>query len=264
MIIKGKRRILSQEQNKATVPHRATQRVLSILDLLAQAKKSLTFSEIQKSLNIPKSSLSPILHTMVNAEYVQSNEADATYSVGIHAFMAGKAFERSNDDLTMLRRVMQGIVDKTNETCQVGILDHNKVLYLVRIDSPQVIRLVSSPGYLLPAYCTAIGKVLISEWSDERLKELGPEPYDRYTDRTITTREALSEELEKVREYGIARDRSEMTKGVQCIAVSLKVQGSIKYGLGLTVPDYRLTDDKLQEFKQVLKDAQTQLEAMLI
>ncbi len=46
---------------------------------------------------------------------------------------------------------MTNIVNSCSETCQLGILDNNEVLYIGKVDSPEPIRLISYVGkkYLL-------------------------------------------------------------------------------------------------------------------
>lgn len=71
---------------------------------------------------------------------------------------------------------MKAIVNQCAEICQFGILEHSDVLYLAKVDSPEPIRLSSSIGKRLPAYCTSLGKALLCEFSKEELQELYPEP----------------------------------------------------------------------------------------
>ena len=60
--------------SEETAGHRATLRVLAILDALAANQKGLTMAEICRELGAPKSSLFPILHTMADTEYIAYDE----------------------------------------------------------------------------------------------------------------------------------------------------------------------------------------------
>lgn len=65
--------------SEETAGHRATLRVLAILDALAANQKGLTMAEICRELGAPKSSLFPILHTMADTEYIAYDEDTKRY-----------------------------------------------------------------------------------------------------------------------------------------------------------------------------------------
>ena len=152
--------------SEETAGHRATLRVLAILDALAANQRGLTMAEICRELGAPKSSLFPILHTMADTEYIAYDEDAMRYSIGLRAYLLGKAFDRGAMGLPLIEGEMRRVVDTCNETCQAGTLDHGRVLYIARVDSPQRIRLSSEIGKTLPAHCTAIGKAILSQLSD--------------------------------------------------------------------------------------------------
>lgn len=74
--------------------------------------------------------------------------------------------------LAVLHRVMEEVVARCRETCQLGVLDQGNILYLEKVDSPQAIRLISRVGDRLPANATALGKALLSGLSDEEVRTL--------------------------------------------------------------------------------------------
>ena len=80
--------------SEETTRHRATLRVSAILDALAANQKGLTMAEICRELDAPKSSLFPILHTMADTEYIAYDEDTMRYSIGLRAYLLGKAFDR--------------------------------------------------------------------------------------------------------------------------------------------------------------------------
>ena len=167
--------------------HRATLRVLAILDALANAPRGLTMAEVCRELDAPKSSLFPILHTMADTDYIRFDEDTGRYAMGLKSYLLGKAFDRDGTGLAPIEATMRGVVDACGETCQLGVLDHGRVLYVARVDSPQQIRLSSEIGKTLPAQCTAIGKAILAGWADERVRETLSEPLERPTQRAAAT-----------------------------------------------------------------------------
>ena len=190
--------------------HRATLRVLAILDALANNPRGLTMAEVCRELDAPKSSLFPILHTMADTDYIRFDEDTGRYAMGLKSYLLGKAFDRDGTGLAPIEATMRGVVDACGETCQLGVLDHGRVLYVARVDSPQQIRLSSEIGKTLPAQCTAIGKAILAGWADERVRETLSEPLERPTQRAAATIDEVLERLGDVRRTGFAHDRQEV------------------------------------------------------
>ena len=68
-------------------------------------------------------------------------------------------------------------------------------------------------------YCTAIGKLFLSQFSDYQLEDY----FDKITPvaqtpRTIMTIDAMKEEIQKIKEQGFAIDDEEFFQNMRCIA----------------------------------------------
>jgi IclR family pca regulon transcriptional regulator len=75
----------------------------------------------------------------------------------------------------------------------------------------------------MPAYCTAMGKVLLAHLPDEVQRELIAQlKLERNSPSTITSRQALRAELERIREDGYAVNEQELRPGLQAIAVPVR------------------------------------------
>ena len=80
----------------STKLHRTTYRVLTLLSLLSQHEDGLTFTEVQQLVDIPKGTLSPILHTMEYMRFISYNSATGRYCIGVNTYLAGKVYGRSD------------------------------------------------------------------------------------------------------------------------------------------------------------------------
>ena len=99
--------------------HRSTERVLDILELLAfrDASDGLTLTEISNSLQSPKSSISPILHTMAKKKYLSYKPGSSAYTLGIRTLEIGNAYMRKESFFERALTELQEVVDACNETC---------------------------------------------------------------------------------------------------------------------------------------------------
>ncbi|WP_307739872.1 IclR family transcriptional regulator C-terminal domain-containing protein [uncultured Parolsenella sp.] len=251
------------EQQDQRTTHRSTQRVLDILSTLSEADDGLSMADICRALDAPKSSLFPILHTMAASDFITYDEATARYSLGLRSCILGSSYERKGGVLGVFKAAMREAVSACQETSQLGVLDHGRVLYIAKVDSAQPVQLRSSIGKTLGLTYTAIGKALVSELPEDEVRALVGEPLERPTDHALATMDEFLAELAEVRRTGFAYDREETTEGVQCIAVPVRQRGHIAYGISVTTPSYRLTDEKAELIRRELTFARERVERLI-
>lgn len=97
-----------------------------------------------------------------------------SYRTAPAAFQTGMSFLSRIDVLKQVEKEMDTIVEQCSETVHFAVLDCGNVVYLLKKDSPQAIRMTSNVGVCLPAYGTGIGKALLIDHDIESLKMLYP------------------------------------------------------------------------------------------
>ena len=110
-------------------------------------------------------------------------------------------------------------------------------------------------GNMEPLHCSAVGKCLIA-FADDIMKEsiISRLNYERFTEKTITTKEELKSELRSVEDKGYAVDDCELSEEIKCIAAPIfNHLGEAKYSLGVSVPTTRMNNYKLEELAFKLK-----------
>lgn len=239
--------------------HKPTQRVLQILLAIASEKEELTLSEISEKTNIPKSTISPILSTMVNLKFL-SRKDNMKYKIGINTFIAGESYLESTSLLEMIKTNMGEIVKECNEICQLGIIQDNKVFYIAKKEPTQSIQLMSYVGKFLPIYSTALGKVLISKKSNEEIKELIGPTLDSLTEYTIKDMDSFLEEIEKVKSRGYSYDIQETSLDARCVAVPIEKDNKVIAAISVSVPTFRSSDEKLNSIIEILLKYKNKIE----
>lgn len=246
---------MAQEQ------HRATTRVLDILERLVVSEHGMTLTELAQSLDAPKSSLFPIIHTLEERRYLQQNYGTGRYTIGPGALVLGTAFS-SNGGMEPVIQVMKQMVAACHETCQFGILDHGNVLYVAKEDSTQTIRMISWVGRRLPANATAIGKALLSGLRDDEVRALYANGLPRLTEHTETNMQALLAQLDAIRAGEIATEREESTAQLACWALPLRRDGKVFAALSVAVPLFRCEATKIGQVCLCLREAQAEMEQL--
>ena len=239
--------------------HKPTQRVLQILLAIASEKEELTLSEISEKTNIPKSTISPILSTMVNLKFL-SRKDNMKYKIGINTFIAGESYLESTSLLEMIKNNMAEIVKECNEICQLGIIQDNNVFYIAKKDPTQSIQLMSYVGKFLPLYSTALGKVLIYKKSKEEIKNLIGTTLTPLTEYTITDIDTFLAEIDKVKSRGYSYDIQETSLDARCVAVPIEKDDKVIAAISVSVPTFRSSDEKLNSILEILLKYKNKIE----
>ena len=237
--------------------HKPTERVLNILNLLSVNTDGLTLTEISKGIAVPKSTLYPILQTITDMNYIQLGKDSFRYKLGISTFCIGSSYSQDEYMLEFVKPIMKNIVSEIKEICQMGILEGSNVLYVLK-EEPEVgldIRIITRVGKRIPAYCTALGKALLSNYDIEEVKSLYPKGLLPYTENTITDFDVLNNQLSTIRTEHIAKEYEEITKGLCCYAVPLESNGNVVAALSVSIPNFRATTEKLNLVTELLLNA---------
>ncbi|MBO8416384.1 MAG: IclR family transcriptional regulator [Proteobacteria bacterium] len=250
--------------NNASTEHKPTERVLDILELLASNPAGLTLTEISTQIKASKSTILPIMHTLAKRRFAAFDDRSYRYTIGLGCYCIGSAYTSSFNALDFIRQQMRAVVKETAEICQLGLLDKNQVLYVAKEEAPDdKVRIVSYVGKRLPAYTSAIGKALLSNKSRTELQELYPDELEAYTAKTITSLDVLKEELLKVQKLGYSEEFGEYSEDTRCIAVPLRRNGEVILAISVSVPAYRMTDEKKENIIRALLEAQQVIEIYL-
>ena len=241
--------------------HRSTSRVLDIFDALADLPDGLTLTELSQVLHAPKSSLLPILKTLQQRRYLRLDFDTGRYRLGINAFAIGAA-AANGGGLGPIIQVMKEVTANCHETCQLGILENQDVLYVAKEDSPQPIRMISWVGKRLPANATAIGKALLSGLDDAEIAARYQDGFLALTEKTITELPVLLEQLHQIRAGKLAFEQEEATDQVMCWAVPLFYQDQVFAALSVSLPLFRYSLEKEAQIETCLKDAKAQIEQL--
>lgn len=240
--------------------HNPTLRVLNILETLASNPEGLTLTQIAEIISSPKSTILPIIHTMADKKFIFFNEKTYTYTIGITSFCVGSSYISNMNALQFIKSEMEYVVKKTDEICQLGILEKENVLYVAKVDSTNPIRILSSVGKKLPAYCTALGKAMLFKYSKEELKALYPNGFKKYTKNTITDFETFFAQLKEIERTKVATEYGEVNEESSCISIPLIHNDKIIAAISVSTPSFRLTPKKEQEIIFYLNNAKEKIE----
>lgn len=235
----------------------AVDRALRILDLFSEQQTELKLTEISQQMKLHKSTVHGLLRTLAHHGYITQNEENGKYKLGLKFIEKGEFVLSSLD----LRRIVHGqlrkLAAKFGETAHLVILEGGEAIYIDKVEGDSAIGMYSHVGKRAPIYCTAVGKVLVSEQTEQELQQIARQQnYVPRTQNTIRNAEDLVAEIQHVRQQGYAVDDEELEIGLRCIAVPIRDnRGMIIAAISISGPVTRLSNKKLPEITENLKDA---------
>ena len=196
-------------------------RALEIFELLAKNKNGLSVVDIGKNLNIPQSSSSNLVKTLLDSGYLTRDETKK-YVLGVRLIQLGAVAMESLDIGVVAKPILQKLVEKVQETVFLAIRAQNEVVYILKIDSNSSVNTTAQPGYHRPLYHTGLGKAFLSSMTKKEQNEiLSNIDLIAITSHTVTDKETLIEQLEQFRCQGYAIDDEEGEYGLYCIATTV-------------------------------------------
>lgn len=238
----------------ATSPRiKSADRTIQLLELLADSEHPLTFTEIQKKLDVPKSSLSGLLATLRSLGWIESRDRGHTYGVGLRALRVGTQYLDRDPVVALSGSVLTELRRELDETVHLARLDGTSILYLASRETQHHLRVGSRIGRRLPTHATALGQALLAERPWDEVDALLPDELIALTPDTITDRDALRERLEETRSRGWAIEVGQSTPGLCCVAVVIpRGDGAPVDALSCAIPTARVSPEKEREVADAL------------
>ncbi|MDI6618758.1 MAG: IclR family transcriptional regulator [Clostridiales bacterium] len=244
--------------------HRSLERALDITELISANKKGLGLSEICTKLNLPKSSVFSLVHTLTVRNYLNIDKYTGKYRLGLKIFEVGSKFLENLDFYDEAKKIIQKMSNKCSETVHLAVLDKMDVVYIYKVDSTQAIRMSSSIGMHMPAHATAIGKALLSRYTDKEIFNLYKDyPMVKITSNTITDINELTKQIKEIRKNGYAYEKEESTEKIECVAAPIHdANGKIFTAVSIAVPVFRVDDKKIEELIKLVKQGAEEIEKL--
>jgi IclR family acetate operon transcriptional repressor len=230
---------------------RAVDRVCDLLDALAASNEPIALADLANACQLPKTSAFRYLATLEARRYVERTGDGTDYRLGFGLM----ALQSSHlETLTeKARPVLERLRDDLEETSNLGLLVGSSVVYLSILESPRSVRLAMRQGDKDAVHCTALGKAIVAQMSEDEVLHLLGTRYERRTDHTAVTWQQLKDELNQVRTVGYAVDDEENEIGGRCVAVHLPLD--VRAAISISAPSNRLPQSRVPAVGRQLIDA---------
>ena len=244
---------MSARRERTTATIQSIERAVAILRSFTEAEPELRVTELSRRLDLHKSTVSRILGTLEQEGLVSHNPETGKYRLGLTLIsLAGVALGRL-DVRGVAQPHLNHLVEVSQETVNVTVLDGQECVNVERAASPRPIRYVGWIGRRTPLHCTAAGKVLLAHMSPSERATRLPRPLMRYTGETIVEEAALEASLQEVRRQGYAIVHEEFEEGFSAVAAPVFDHANRVAGaLSISGPTYRLGPDTIEVYVEPL------------
>lgn len=184
----------------------AVQKALKILKLFDENHFEMSLSEISAMAGVGKSSTLRLLYTLASEGFIEFDEKNKTYSLGLVPLHLSILKKNHLDVRKIAVPYLQEISDTKDVICYLGIQREDKVLMIecvVPRIAPSWAQLMIRPGGMRELYSTGIGRLFLSRMPEEELKEyLNHVQVEQFTDKTVTDKTKLHELIKKAGKEG--------------------------------------------------------------
>jgi DNA-binding IclR family transcriptional regulator len=224
-------------------------RGLRILEYIAGADSGVRVSQVARALGLPASNLTLFLNSLLETGYVVKNPVDNRYYITekLHHVAVSAGPNRYALLTNASQAEMQALHDRFDENVMVTILSLYRLRIVTRLQSTRSVQVVSDDETMYTPHVTAGGKAILSFLSRERLDAyFRHTAMERFTVRSLASREEVERELEQTRARGYAINRGEYQAEVMAVAAPIFVGDAPLAALVLQFPAYRHREDELE------------------
>lgn len=239
-------------------------RVLHIIEAVSYAEKPITPLVLAQELDIPKPTIHRLLQQLVDEGFVMVD-----ISGGI---VAGRRVRNLGVELWQQRQfnserqvILQRLVRDIKETCGVSVPHNMNMVYTNRVKTELPLQIYLPVGSKSPMWCTATGKLYLSQLSSERRsKMLNNIVLDKFTKNTITNIDKLNKELDTISKTGIGIDNEEFISEMVAVSVPiLDKQNRYLASLYVHAPTVRISLDEMIGFVPRMREAAADIQTLV-
>lgn len=231
--------VLSSEDTRT---RGALTKALDIIEVAMRQPRPQTTSELAALLGLTKPTAHRLTQSLRELGFLQRDLAGPRLVAGERLVTLALDILASVARQGPRHDILRALAEQTGETCNLGIFASGQVIYVDRVETKWPLGLRFASGSHVPAHCTALGKMFLSQMSERNLRKyLTTLPLTRYTEKTITDAASLEAELVRIRAKGVSFDDCEFMSGVVCSAVPIRSpSGAVVAGVAVSAPEARL------------------------
>lgn len=206
--------------------NKAVSRAIDILDYISRTKKPVSLAEVSKALELPKSSVFDITHTLVEKNMLSFDSEAKTYQLDLKSFEIGNSYLSGNSVHDTALPYLNDISAQTGETVFLAAENNGMIVYLDKVEGKSPARTTCSIGDRNAMYCTGLGKAILATHTLEEVRLItGGGALQARTPNTLSSFTELIKDLDLTRTRGYSIDNQEDNPYIFCIGCPIMDAG---------------------------------------
>ncbi|MCR4266175.1 IclR family transcriptional regulator C-terminal domain-containing protein [Nitratireductor sp. ZSWI3] len=239
---------------------------LGVVEILAEAPGGMTLTEVAAAAGLTRAGARRLLLTLVASGFARQEERRFVLSARLLSLTRAWLGGASASLWRYAEPIMREVSEALGESCSAAVLEGEDVVYVARVAGRRIVSVALHVGARLPAHCTSMGRVLLSDLdSAELTRFLAHASIGAKTAKTVTDKAALAAKVALARQQGYAVVDEELELGLRSIAVPVRDKfGRIVAALNVSTQSARFTCPQMERILlPPLLDAARKLEDFL-
>lgn len=235
---------------------RSADRMLRIMELLAQGGETMSLSTICREIETPKSSVLNLMRALVKNGYV--DQVETGYKLSGRSFALAAAIQSRRRFPDVALPLLRGLTEVTGETALLAQIapSGDEFVYIAKEESSHSLRFSTTVGHTRPLYCTASGLVLLSRMDPDAAEAyLARTRFVALTPHTRTSRREIKSAIAEARAQGYARTNGESSIGLSAIAAPIVGSGNHLSAVVIGGPSERMDLREAEFIARVIETA---------
>jgi IclR family pca regulon transcriptional regulator len=239
-------------------------RGLSVIRAFNAERPEQTLTDVAGATGLTRAGARRILLTLQTLGYVEAE--GRMFRLTPKILDLGFAYLTSMPFWNLAEPVMEELSAQVHESCSAAVLDRTEIVYVLRVPTHKIMTINLSIGSRLPAYCTSMGRVLLSSLDVATLDAtLDASPLVAHTPRTVTGKDELKKIVAQVREQGWAIVDQELEGGLISLSAPIRNrQGRIIAAMNISGNAQRASAKQMvKTFLEPLQQAAARVSSMV-
>lgn len=241
------------------------ERGLAVMEILAAHPAGLTLTEMAEKAGMTRAGARRFLLTLAATGYAIQD--GRKFRLSPRLISVARSWLAGSSLWSFAEPFMRDVSERFGEACSAAVLAGEDVVYVARVPGRHILSVALHVGTRLPAFCTSMGRVLLSGLTEADLAAfLDRADIRALTPKTITDRAELAEAIARAGRDGFSTVDGELEPGLRSIAAPVRDRaGAIVAAINVSTQSARLSvRDMERQVLPALRDAARRIEDFFV
>jgi len=249
----------------ADLANKSIIKAAALLYELGNHPQGASVTELARHTRLSRPTAFRLLLSLEQTSFVE--RLGTKYRLGWKVAHLGRLADPNTGLVNRIGPLLKAAANEMHEAIGYGVVYGETTLDLIAEELPESRLFNFSYDYLgrdFPLHASAMGKLVLAELPDSRIKQLLPETLPKLTRFTLTSRRALLSALQHVRQQGYAVVDDELEESHYALAVAVRNPAGRMIGtVAVTGPGQRIKQRTENELAEPLLKTAAEISALL-